>query len=231
MLRRLIVSAIASAAVVGVFGSAPASAQDQTINFFVGGFVPPNLYDRGINDVVYQDTAFLALDTRRFSGPTVGGEYLVGLGDLFDAGFGIGVYARTVHASDIDFVADSDLKLRIIPITATFRYLPIGHHDAIEPYVGGGVAILNWRYTEIGDFVNVTDPNNPIIVNGEFTGNGTAVAPTALGGIRFPVGAARLGFEYRYNWGEANLPTDQGFAGTKINLAGSSYLFTIGVRF
>ena len=39
---------------------------------------------------------------------------------------------------------------------ATVRYLPLGHHDAITPYVGGGVVIYNWRYSESGDFVTLT---------------------------------------------------------------------------
>jgi hypothetical protein len=49
--------------------------------------------------------------------------------------------------------------------------------------------------------------------------------------VRVPVGAARIGGEIRYQGGTGDLPRDQEFAGSKINLGGFNYLFTIGVRF
>ena len=123
-------------------------------------------------------------------------------------------------------VARPPLKLRIAPITATIRFLPLGHHDAITPYIGGGVGILNWRYTESGDFVQ---PNGSI-VRGTFFGSETTVGPVILGGVRFPIGSGGIGFEIRHQSGEGNLPADLGFDGNKINLGGFNYLatFTFG---
>jgi hypothetical protein len=228
-------SAITFAA--GLFVPSSASAQ-QTINFFVGGFVPRDLSSRGVDDVLYRDYAgspsgFLAFNFGDFKGATAGAEYLVGLGDFFDAGLSVGVYSRSAAAIDADFTrpnggaVDSELRLRIVPFTATVRYLPLGHHDAIEPYIGAGVAIMNWRYTEAGDFVD----SNSNIIRGTFTAADTTVAPVVLGGVRVPVGAARLGGEIRYQGGVGHLPSGQGFAGSAINLGGFNYLFTIGVRF
>jgi hypothetical protein len=238
MFRRLTLSLSTAALVIGVFATPPASAQ-QTINFFVGGFVPPGLEARRADDdVLYRDSSlnpngFLVFDIKDFRGATAGGEYLVGLNDFFDAGLGIGIYSRSSPAIDADFTRpngseiESTLKLRIMPVTATFRYLPLGHHDAIEPYVGGGVGILNWRYTEVGDFVN----SSGNIINGSFTGSDTTVGPVILGGVRVPLGTVRIGGEIRYQWGKGDLPRDQQFAGSTINLGGANYLFTVGVRF
>ncbi len=242
MLRRLIVPVVASATVIGILAAPSASAQDQTVNFFVGAFVPRGIQDRGVDDVLYSDYylnpgGFLVFDRRGFNGATAGGEYLAGLGDFFDAGFSVGIYSRSVPSVDADFTypngddVRADLRLRVIPITATVRYLPLGHHDAIEPYIGGGVGILRWRYSETGDFANDTDPNNVFIYSGEFTGTGTTVGPVILGGVRVPIGMARIGGEVRYQGGSGDLPADQQFAGPKINLGGFNYLFTIGVRF
>ena len=81
-------------------------------------------------------------------------------GDNFDAGLGVGFYQRTVPAVDDDFVnadgteIEQDLKLRIVPFTATVRLLPLGHHDGIEPYIGAGVGVFNYRYSETGQFVD-----------------------------------------------------------------------------
>jgi outer membrane protein W len=232
MLRRLTLSFSAIALIMGVVATPSASAQ-QTVNFFVGGFVPRGFDSRGSDDVLVRDTSFLIFSIRDFRGATAGGEYLVGLNDFFDAGLGIGIYSRSSPAIDADFTrpngseVESTLELRIMPITATFRYLPLGHHDAIEPYIGAGVGILNWRYTESGDFVNASQN----IIRGTFTGSDTTVGPVILGGVRVPVGAARIGGEIRYQGGKGDLPTDQDFAGTKINLGGFNYLFTVGVRF
>ena len=83
-----------------------------------------------------------------------GGEYLTALGDNFDAGLGVGYYQRTVPTVYTDFVnangteIEQDLKLRIVPFTATVRWLPMGHHNGVEPYIGAGVGVFNYRYSE-----------------------------------------------------------------------------------
>ena len=48
------------------------------------------------DDVLYQNLDFLAFDIDDFNGATVGGEFLVGLGDFVEAGVGAGFYQRTV---------------------------------------------------------------------------------------------------------------------------------------
>ena len=234
MRRRLLISVCAAAVVAGVMTPSQAAAQ-QSINFYLGGFVPHDLGDRGADDVLLNNGSTLLFDFRDFRGVTAGGEYLVGLGDFFDGGLGIGIYSRTAFAVDRDFVQpdgseiEADLKLRIVPITATVRYLPLGHHDAIVPYIGGGVGIYNWRYTETGDFVTA----NGDITHGAFAGTGTTVGPVILGGVRVPIGrrGSGIGGEVRYQRGRGDLPSDQGFAGGKIDLGGFNYLFTVNVGF
>lgn len=232
MWRRFVLSAAACALVTGVLDSPSASAQ-QTVNFFVGGFVPRGFSSRGVDDVLFQDADFLLFNIRDFNGPTVGGEYLTALGDFFEAGVSVGYYSRSALAFDADFVRPngneivSELRLRVVPVTATFRYLPIGHHDAFEPYVGAGVGVLNWRYIEEGSFAD----SRGNITDGSFRANDTTVGPVILGGARFPVGAARIGGEIRYQGGKGDLPPALDFAGPRINLGGFNYLFTVGVRF
>ncbi len=51
MLRRLTLSISIMALVIGVFATPSASAQ-QTVNFFVGGFIPRGFQSRGIDDVL-----------------------------------------------------------------------------------------------------------------------------------------------------------------------------------
>ena len=97
---------------------------------------------------------FLAFNIGDFSGPLFGAEWLTALGDNFDAGLGVGFYQRTVPTVYNDFVnangteIEQDLKLRVVPFTATVRWLPMGHHNGVEPYIGAGVGVFNYRYSE-----------------------------------------------------------------------------------
>lgn len=215
---------------------APASSYaQQSVNFYVGGFVPKAAQNRDRQDVLWNNLDFLAFNVRDFHGATAGAEYVVGLGEFLDAGLGVGIYSKSVP-SVYDRLVNSDgseieqdLKLRMVPFTATVRFLPLGRTAGIEPYIGAGVAIINWRYSEVGDFVDYTD--NSIFAD-EFTGKGTATGPTILGGVSFPIGDAwNLGGEIRWQRAIGNLPADLGFAGNKIDLGGVNYLATLRVRF
>jgi hypothetical protein len=238
-MRRLLLS-VASVSLVAGFIATPSASAQQSVNFFIGSFVPTSADARGdisggrSNDILVRDQDFLTFNINRFRGPTFGGEYLTGIGDFFEAGASIGYYQSTVAASDTKFVSPSganvvaDLKLRVVPFTATFRVLPLGHHSGVEPYVGGGIGVFGWRYSESGQFV---DPTDRSIFNGTFLGSGTAIGPVVLGGLRVPIGPAVPGFEIRWQSAKGDLPTDQDFAGSKIDLSGISYLFTFAIRF
>jgi hypothetical protein len=228
---RLISAGLVTLMVVGFVGTPSASAQQQ-ISFSVGGFSPRSTDSRSPDDVLVNNLDFLAFQVSDFSGVTFGGEYLTALGDHFDAGLGVGYYSHTVPTVYTDFVnangteIQQDLRLRIVPFTATVRWLPLGHRG-IEPYVGGGAGILNYHYSEVGQFL-ATDGS---IFNGNFEGSGTAVGPVILGGVRVPVGSWGVGGELRYQWAEGTLPADQDFSGNKIDLGGFTYSFTVNIRF
>jgi hypothetical protein len=258
-MRRLLKTVIhllgTPAAVLVALAAAPASASAQSIvNFTLGGFVPNGsqasngaVTDRLIDsnghsaDVLVNDSDFLDFNLKDFNGPTVGAEYLIALGDNFDAGAGVSFYQRTVPSADAfsEFQGTgnpilADLKLRIVPITATVRWLPLGHRAGVVPYIGGGVGVFVWRYSEIGDFVA---SDNVTIISGNFAGSGAKAGPVILGGARFPVGSWAVGGEIKWQHAAADLPTNQGFATgstsaiPRIDLGGWTYSITFGVRF
>jgi hypothetical protein len=227
-MRRLILAVSAVVLLVPTVASA-----QQSLNFSVGGFVPRGEDGRDPEDVLVNNLNFLAFDIDDFHGATVGAEWLVNLGDKFEAGLGTGYYARTVPTVYLDFVnsngteIEQDIKLRVVPFNATIRFLPLGHHSGIEPYIGGGVGVMAWRYSETGEFL-ATDSS---IFRGNFVADGSASGPQILGGIRVPVGKWGVGFELRHQWGEGKIPPEDDFAGTTIDLAGFTYNFTVNVRF
>lgn len=219
---------------------APASSYaQQSLNFSLGGFTTRGEDARvrsnnRSDDVLVNNLDFLAFKLNDFNGATAGAEYLVAIGEWVDAGLGVGFYRRTVPSIYSDFVnsngteIEQNLKLRVVPFTATIRFLPLGHHNGLEPYIGAGVGVFNWRYSETGSFVDFSDGS---IFRDSFLGTGTATGPVVLGGIRLPVGSFGVGGEIRYQNAIGDLPSDQGFSGTKIDLGGWNYVATFNVRF
>jgi hypothetical protein len=218
--------------ILGFVGTPVASAQQQ-VSFSVGGFSPRAEDARTRGDVLVNNLDFLAFDIKDFGGPSFGAEWITAVGDKFDAGLGVSFYQRSVPTVYASFVnangseIEQTLKLRVIPFSATVRFLPMGHHHGVEPYVGAGVGVLSYRYSEAGQFL-ATDRS---IFRGDFAGSGTAVGPVIVVGIRVPVGSWGVGGELRYQSAEGMLPADQDFAGTKIDLGGLTYAFTINIRF
>jgi outer membrane protein W len=241
-MRRLLFSLSVVALVAGFIAPAQASAQ-QSINFFVGGFMPrgPDLAGgvisgpggRGTDDVLVRNGDFLTFKFKDFNGPIVGGGWTVGFADLFDAGIDVGFYRRTSPAIYTKFVntngaeIQQDLKLRIIPVTATIRFLPLGHHGPARPYVGAGVGVFSWRYIETGEFL----ANDKSIFRNTFPVKGTSTGPVVLGGVLMPIGSAGIGFEARWQSAKGDIAQSLDFSGTKIDLGGMNYLFTLGFRF
>ena len=121
------------------------------------------------------------------------------------------------------------LKLRVVPFTATFKLLPFGTDSLIQPYVGAGVGILAYRYSETGHS-STSYRSEPGDFPGNFVGSGAATGPLVLGGLRAATPFGTLGGEIRYQYGVATLPSDKGFAGSKIDLGGFNYLFTISFK-
>ena len=237
MSRRLTMIA---AAFVSVLLFAPDVQAQQSINFYIGGFTPRALDARPDDDILVQNGVFLStlnkvrgIDVGEFNRVTVAGEWLFGVARNVEGGLGIGFYQRAVPTLYTDLVntdgtdIEQELKLRIVPFTATIRYLPMGSDQVVQPYIGAGVGVYRWRYSETGQFVDFD--NN--VFTGNFVGSGAAAGPTVLGGVRFLIDTATAGFEIRYQAAEGDLPDDQGFAGTTIDLGGFNYLFTMGFRF
>jgi hypothetical protein len=209
----------------------------QSISLHLGGFAPRGLDARPDSDVLvnnlFNGDDSLAFEVSDFSSGTVGLEWLTAVGPNLEAGLGLGFYRKTVptvyaHLVEDDFSEiEQDLRLRVVPFSASVRLLPFGHDAAVQPYIGAGVGVFAWRYSEVGEFVDAFDGS---IFLDRFVGSGTAAGPIVMGGIRFPAGPWSLGAEVRYQDAQADVPADQ-FLGTTLDLGGFNYLLTFNVRF
>jgi hypothetical protein len=231
MLRRWTACALLAGA--AVLTAAPEAAAQQTLNFSLGIFTPRGADARTDGDVLNTNSTFLAFDVDEFNGASIGGEWLVPLGEFLEAGAGVSFTRRTVSTVYQDFVdidgteIDQDLRLRTVPIAFTVRVLPLGQRNALQPYFGAGLGIINWRYSEFGEFIDFG--NNMEIIDGQFVADGNETGPIVLGGLRFGGETWSAGGEVRYHSAEADL--DDRFAGSRIDLGGWTYNFTVGVRF
>jgi len=226
-------------AVVTFVAPAAASAQ-QSLTLFGGGFVPRGEDTRVEGDVLLNNLGFFTLDPsdpgglEKFKGGTIGAEWLIAVHENIEVGFGVGVYSKSVNSMYTDLVdevtganIEQRLKLRLVPFTASFRVLPLGRHAPIQPYLGAGVSVTSWRYTETGDFVDF----DGTIFPDRFVGSGTETGPLLFGGVRFPIGSVDLGGEIRHQSGEGKIDPLHFAGATKVDLGGFSYLATVNIRF
>ena len=210
----------------------PAHAQ-QTLNFTLGYFSPLGVDARVAGDTLVVAQRDLIFDVGDFGGTSVGGEWLVPLGDFFEAGAGVSYSQQTVPSVYADYIdsdgteVDQDLQLRRVPIAFTFRVLPLGQRSPVQPYFGAGLGIVNWRYRESGEFIDFNAGLE--IFEDSFEATGTSAGPIVLGGLRFAGRTASAGGEIRWQHADGDLPND--FAGSRIDLGGWTYNFTVGLRF
>ncbi len=133
--------------------------------------------------------SFLFFDVDDFKSASIGGEWLVPLGEFFEAGAGIGFSRRTVPTVYTDFTdldgteIEQELRLRMVPIVV---HRPRAAARAVQPVpavLRRWAGVINWRYSESGDFIDFN--NNREIFRASFVASGTATGPVVLGGIRF----------------------------------------------
>ena len=237
------------AAVAAIFILVPATAGAQirqvgtsssvgnsTVNFNIGYIGLKSIESRVEDDVLLnnlQSLHPLLFEIEDFNGATFGGEYLFGIGSHFEAGVGVGFAQRTVDSIYADLTRPGDveirqeLKLRQIPVTFTGRYLFLPRGSVVEPYIGGGLVAIRYKYSEVGDFIDETLTVFPA----RFVKDGVAVGPTIFGGLRAPVGNWTVGGDIRWQKAVADGLFDEGFLGDKLDLGTWQVNFTFGFRF
>jgi hypothetical protein len=214
--------------------AADTAAAQQAVNFSVGYYAIRGEDGRVDGDVLVEDRELFLFDFDDFNSVSLGGEWVVPIGEYLEGAAGVAFTSRTVPTIYDQFYRpdrseiEQELKLRVIPITGMLRVLPLGRSGPVQPYVGGGIGIFNWRYSETGDFINFAAPGLPIFRD-SFVEDGTDIGPVAVFGARVPLGRLAIGGEIRYQKAEGELNED--FLGPKIDLGGWHYLGTLAIRF
>lgn len=240
--------------------AAPASAQVvHNLHFGVGGFFPTGFNGRHDDDVLLRNAAgepfvfdpnlsdALVFEMKDFRSVYLFGEWNVALSNQIEVGAGLGFSRKsvpTVYDEVVEIVENQPdreisqvLRLRVVPITAHVRFLPFGTPSTIQPYVGGGLSLLNFGYSEEGDFV---DSFTREIFPARYSTSGTALGGVIFGGVRIPVNGDIFGvtLELRRQFGVGDLGTDlednddeNDFLADKIDLGGTQFTGGLLIRF
>lgn len=216
---------------------ATASAQVvQSLNLSIGAFMPRGEDSRVANDVWLANLPIYRFEVKDFTGGELSAEWNFAFGDRVELGLGGAFYQRTVDTSYRDYTnpnnseVASKFKLRRAPLTGVIRLMPFGNSSSFQPYIGGGIGVVNWRYSEFGDFIDFNDHNN--VYHARYTADGNKVGPVVLAGFRAPVGGDvwAITLEGRYMRAEGDLNTND-FLGSKIDLGGTSLRIGVLLRF
>jgi hypothetical protein len=244
-------------AAVLAFVAAPAAAQVvHSLTLGAGIFTPRSADNRATGDTLVADlnqpiipwtdppaTGSLAFDIKDFRSFPVFAEWGIAFGNHVEIGIG-GAYAnqsvQSVYRDLINGQGTEDpsddteipqtLRLQTIPLTGLVRFLG-GRPGHFQPYVGGGVVAVVFKYTESGEFVDTSDGT---VFNDKFVANGVAFGPVVVGGARVPLGGDvyALTFEGGYQWAVGKTGGfDNGFLGDKLDLGGWSLNFGFLIRF
>lgn len=218
---------------LGLLAALPASAGASSLELRIGGFIPradSNLFD--------DDSSLYTVNKEDWRGVTGGAEFSFTPADHVELGLHLDGYGRRVDTTYRDYTRPSgaeieqSLRLTLIPLGATLRFLPADRHATVSPYVGVGPDVVFYKYEEFGDFIDFFDPDLAITPD-HFISESTAFGAHALGGIRFYVNRdiAIVG-EAKYLWahddmGDDFLPNSPGLV-NRIDLSG--WIFTGGVH-
>jgi opacity protein-like surface antigen len=209
----------------------PATAKADGIELRGGGFFP-----RAEANIFDDTTELFTVDRDDWTGFAGGIEYSLSAGRRVEIGFHIDGYGRQHRTSYRDFVRDDDseirqtLRLSVVPIGASVRFLPAGRRARVSPYVAAGVDVVAYQYEEFGDFIDF-DTDDLDISSDRFESTGAAFGYHAAAGVRFGLGTDfSLTGEVRY-LGVGRRSMNDDFFQNDIDLSGTQATIGLHLRF
>ena len=176
-----------------------------------------------------------------FRGFTGGIEYNTQLVDNVELGISVDGYDKMWDTSYRDYLHPDGgeirqtLKLDIVPVGLTLRFVPTGRRVPVAPYLAVGADLFYWRWREYGEFIDFRDSDNPIIAD-SFRSDGWTGGFHVAGGLRVRVSHDfQVTAEGRYQRAKTTMgddfsPTEEGFE-NEIDLSGWSATVGVHIRF
>ncbi len=220
----------AMAALLGLtlVAAVPASARAGGIEVRGGGLFP-----RANSDLFHDDAELYTVEKKDWRGFTGGVEYAFDVADHVELGFHIDGYGRDIPTVYRDFTRDDDseifqtLRLDLVPVGVSLRFLPARRRAPIAPYVTVGADVIGYHYEEWGDFIDFFSPGLDVSSD-SFRSDGAALGFHVAGGLRVALGHDfMITGEVKYLGGQKPRMRDD-FRQNHIDLSGT--VATVGVR-
>jgi opacity protein-like surface antigen len=220
---------------LAVLAGWPVVASAGNLEFRAGGFFP-----RADSNLFHDDAALYIKNGQLISpsdwdGFTGGMAYNTKIAKNLEFGANVDGYWRSFDTSYRDSVRSDGseirqtLKIGIVPLGVTFRLVPTARHARIAPFVEAGADVFFYHYEEYGDFIQFSNPTQPIIPD-SFHSDGTAFGFHVGAGVRVPVGDdVSIVGAYRYQFAKHDMGGD--FAGNEIDLGGGAATVGVNIRF
>ena len=230
--------ATAAVLALGLVAASPAAGWASGLELRIGGFFPRGESDlfADVNELYSPVGELRGVKPNDFDGVYGGAEYSFNVAEHVEMGISLDGYSNSNSTVYRDFTRPDgseihqELKLSMIPLGVSFRFLPLDRRAPIQPYATIGADAIFYQYEEFGDFIDFFS-NNLDISSDHFESDGVAFGGHAAVGLRFPLGHDfAITAEGRYQFAQKK-HMDDDFNLNQLDLNGASATIGFRVRF
>jgi opacity protein-like surface antigen len=227
--------ATAAVLALGLVAASPAAGWASGLELRIGGFFPHGESDlfADVNELYSPVGELRGIKPNDFDGVYGGAEYSFNVAERVEMGISIDGYSNSNSTVYKEFTRPNgdeihqELKLSLIPVGVSLRFLPLDRFATVQPYVTIGADAIFYQYEEFGDFIDFFSDNLDISPD-SFESDGIAFGGHAAAGLRIPLGHDfAITAEGRYQFAQKK-HMDDDFNLNHLDLNGASA--TIGIR-
>jgi opacity protein-like surface antigen len=227
--------ATAAVLALGLVAASPAAGWASGLELRIGGFFPHGESDlfADVNELYSPVGELRGVKPNDFDGVYGGAEYSFNVAEKVEMGISLDGYSNSNSTVYRDFTRPDgseihqELKLSLIPLGVSLRFLPLSRRAPIQPYLTIGADAIFYQYEEFGDFIDFFSDNLDISSD-HFESDGIAFGGHAAAGLRIPLGHDfAITAEGRYQFAQKK-HMDDDFNLNQLDLNGASA--TIGIR-
>jgi opacity protein-like surface antigen len=227
--------ATAAVLALGLVAASPAAGWASGLELRIGGFFPHGESDlfADVNELYSPVGELRGVKPNDFDGVYGGAEYSFNVAERVEMGISIDGYSNSNSTVYKEFTRPNgdeihqELKLSLIPVGVSLRFLPLDRFATVQPYVTVGADAIFYQYEEFGDFIDFFSDNLDISPD-SFESDGIAFGGHAAAGVRIPLGHDfAITAEGRYQFAQKK-HMDDDFNLNHLDLNGASA--TIGIR-